>query len=100
MTVRGVAHSALEYYRWAVRAQLRGEGRRFTEAMQREITVPVLQLSGAADPCILPGTVRASASWAHGPVETKLLDGIGHYPHQEAPAATNKALINFLDTSR
>jgi pimeloyl-ACP methyl ester carboxylesterase len=100
MTVRGVAHSALEYYRWAVRAQLRGEGRRFTEAMQREITVPVLQLSGAADPCILPGTVRASADWAHGPVRTTLLDGVGHFPHEEAPAVTSRVLTEFLSASR
>jgi pimeloyl-ACP methyl ester carboxylesterase len=96
MLVRGAAHSALEYYRWAVRAQLRGEGRRFSEAMAREITVPVLQLSGAADPCILPGTVRASAGWASGPVQTRLLPGIGHFPHQEAPAATSRALAEFL----
>jgi pimeloyl-ACP methyl ester carboxylesterase len=100
MTVRGAAHSALEYYRWAVRAQLRGEGRRFTEEMRREITVPVLQLSGAADPCILPGTVRASARWAHGRVETTLLDGIGHYPHQETPAVTNRALVRVLASAR
>ncbi|HWM04637.1 MAG TPA: alpha/beta hydrolase [Actinophytocola sp.] len=100
MLVRGAAHSALEYYRWAVRAQLRGEGRRFSEALQREITVPVLQLSGAADPCILPGTVRASAAWAHGRVETTLLDGIGHFPHQEAPATTSRALTTFLTSAR
>jgi pimeloyl-ACP methyl ester carboxylesterase len=98
MLVRGAAHSALEYYRWAVRAQLRGEGRRFSEAMQREVTVPVLQLAGAADPCILPRTVRASAAWAHGRVETRLLDGIGHFPHQEAPAVTNRVLTEFLSS--
>ncbi|OLF15834.1 alpha/beta fold hydrolase [Actinophytocola xanthii] len=98
MLVRGVAHSALEYYRWALRAQLRGEGRRFAEAMQRKITVPVLQLAGAADPCILPGTVRASAAWAHGEVLTRMLDGVGHFPHQEAPAAANRALASFLSS--
>lgn len=96
MLVRGAAHSALEYYRWAVRSQLRGEGRRYSEAMQREIHAPVLQLSGSADPCILPETVRASAKWAHGKVETRLLAGVGHFPHQEAPAITNRVLTEFL----
>ncbi|HEX2132573.1 MAG TPA: alpha/beta hydrolase [Actinophytocola sp.] len=99
MLVRGAAHSALEYYRWAVRAQLRGEGRRFGEVMQREITAPVLQLAGAADPCVLPGTVRASAAWAHGPVRTRLLDGVGHFPHQEASAISNRVLTEFLSGS-
>ena len=54
MLVAGVAHSALEYYRWALRAQLRGEGRRFAEAMRRRLNAPVLQLRGELDPCILP----------------------------------------------
>lgn len=96
MMVRGAAHSSLEYYRWAVRAQLRGEGRRYAEAMQRKITVPVLQLTGAVDPCILPRTIHASTAWATGPVETRTLDNVGHFPHQEAPADTNRALIDFL----
>jgi len=96
MMVRGAAHSSLEYYRWAVRAQLRGEGRRYSEAMQRKITVPVLQLAGAVDPCILPRTIDASKAWATGSVETRTLDNIGHFPHQEAPADTNRALIEHL----
>jgi pimeloyl-ACP methyl ester carboxylesterase len=49
---------------------------------------------------MLPGTVRASADWAHGPVETTLLEGIGHYPHEEAPAAANRALTTFLASAR
>ncbi len=96
MMVRGAAHSALEYYRWAVRAQLRGEGRRYAEAMQRKITVPVLQVAGAVDPCILPRTIDASTSWTTRPIQTRVLDGVGHFPHQEAPADTNRALIDFL----
>jgi len=95
MLVRGAAHSALEYYRWAVRAQLRGEGRRFSEAMQRRITVPVLQVTGAADPCILPATTLASTLWATAPVHTVTVP-TGHFPHQEAPQATNRALVEFL----
>ena len=34
MQVAGVAHSALEYYRWAVRSQVRAEGRRFAAAVE------------------------------------------------------------------
>jgi pimeloyl-ACP methyl ester carboxylesterase len=96
MMVRGVAHSALEYYRWAGRSQLRGEGRRFAEAMQRVITVPVLQIAGGLDPSLLPRTLRASEKWARGPVRTCTLENVGHFPHQEAPVATNRVLIEFL----
>jgi pimeloyl-ACP methyl ester carboxylesterase len=96
MMVRGAAHSALEYYRWAGRSQLRGEGRRFSEAMQREITVPVLQIAGSLDPCILPRTREVSAKWATGPVWTRTLDGVGHFPQQETPAATNRVITEFL----
>jgi pimeloyl-ACP methyl ester carboxylesterase len=96
MMVRGVAHSSLEYYRWAGRAQLRGEGRRFSEAMQRRITVPVLQIAGALDPCVLPRTLVASQRWATGPVRTRTLDDVGHFPNQEAPVVTNRLLTEFL----
>jgi pimeloyl-ACP methyl ester carboxylesterase len=64
--------------------------------MQRKVTVPVLQLAGAVDPCVLPGTLAGSSAWATHPVRTTTLDGIGHFPQQEAPAATNHALTAFL----
>lgn len=96
MMVRGVAHSALEYYRWAVRAQLRGEGRRFAEAMQRKTTVPVLQIAGALDPCLLPDSLVAAKSWVTRPIVRRTLDDVGHFPHEEAPAATNRILTEFL----
>ena len=96
MMVRGVAHSALEYYRWAGRSQLRGEGRRFSEAMQRKVTVPVLQIAGAADPCLLPRTLAESSAWATRRVRTTTLDDVGHFPQQEAPTATNRLLTEFL----
>jgi pimeloyl-ACP methyl ester carboxylesterase len=94
--VPGVAHSALEYYRWAVRSRVRTEGRRFVEAMGRPTSMPVLHLSGTHDPGMLRTTVVASVEWA-GPLSTSVaLDGIGHYPHQEDPATTNRALTRFL----
>jgi pimeloyl-ACP methyl ester carboxylesterase len=96
MLVPGAAHSALEYYRWAVRAQVRTEGRRFVEAMGRRVHLPVLQLYGTLDRCMLPRTVHASADWLDGPATSVALDRVGHYPHAEAPAATNRLLTRFL----
>jgi pimeloyl-ACP methyl ester carboxylesterase len=94
--VPGVAHSALEYYRWAVRAQVRTEGRRYVEAMERQVELPVLQLHGALDPCMLPRTVQASTEWLDARSTSVSLDGVGHYPHLEAPAVTNRILTRFL----
>lgn len=96
--VPGVAHSALEYYRWAVRAQVRTEGRRFVEAMGRRIDLPVLILHGALDPCMLPRTVSSSTEWCDGPHTKVSLAGIGHYPHQEWPTKTNELLAKFLNS--
>ncbi|PRX44778.1 pimeloyl-ACP methyl ester carboxylesterase [Prauserella shujinwangii] len=96
MLVPGVAHSALEYYRWAFRTQFRGEGRRFTDAVDARLRVPVLQLHGAEDPCVLLETARESAPWLGPRSVFETLPGVGHYPHLEAPAETNRALVSFL----
>lgn len=96
MLIPGVAHSALEYYRWAFRSQFRGDGRRFAAAVDRTIGVPVLQLHGAEDRCILPSTARASLHWTGPGSRLHMLPGVGHYPHLEAPAQTNKILQEWL----
>lgn len=96
MLIPGAAHSAMEYYRWAARSQLRTEGRRFVATVDRPMTVPVLHLHGADDPCLLESTARASHRWG-GPAYTyRVLPGLGHFPHQEAPEATTAALAEFL----
>src|SRR5690349_6797661 len=48
--ISGVAHCSAEYYRWAVRSQLRAEGRRFAAAVARPTEVPVLAVHGEVDP--------------------------------------------------
>jgi pimeloyl-ACP methyl ester carboxylesterase len=96
MLVPGVAHSALEYYRWAFRAQFRGEGRRFTDAVGARITAPTLQLHGADDTCILPETATSSVRWAGPHAEPEFWPGVGHFPHLEAPDRTSAALVDFL----
>lgn len=51
--IPSAAHSALEYQRWAVRSQLKSEGRRFMRLMKRPLTVPMLHIRGEADPYVL-----------------------------------------------
>jgi pimeloyl-ACP methyl ester carboxylesterase len=98
--VAGAAHSAYEYQRWAVRAQLRSEGRRYAESMDHRLTVPLLQVHGMVDPYLLPGTAERSASWYGEIARSRYLPGVGHFPHQEAPELTNRTLLGFLDSVR
>lgn len=96
MLIPGVAHSALEYYRWAFRAQFRGEGRRFTDAVGKRVTAPVLQLHGAVDTCIVPETARASVHWAGPHGEPRVWPGVGHFPHLEEPDRVTKSVVDFV----
>lgn len=94
--VPGVVHCAMEYYRWALRSQFRGDGRRFAAAVSRPVRAPVLQVHGELDPCLLPSTAALSSRWAGGGYRTELLAGVGHFPHQESPAVVDDLLAGFL----
>jgi pimeloyl-ACP methyl ester carboxylesterase len=97
MLIPGVAHCALEYFRWAVRSQARPDGRRFAAAVARPLEVPVLQVHGTGDPSLLERTARASARWvAADRYQYRTLPGVGHFPHEEAPHATNALIAGFL----
>jgi pimeloyl-ACP methyl ester carboxylesterase len=97
MRVPGVAHSSLEYFRWALRSQLRGDGRRFADEVDRRLTAPVLQIHGSLDPYLLESTARASREWLMPRVRYRSLSDIGHFPHHEAPATVGDLLIEFLN---
>ncbi|GGP36245.1 alpha/beta fold hydrolase [Saccharothrix coeruleofusca] len=94
--VPGVAHSALEYYRWAVRSLLRSDGRRFAEAVSQRLTAPVLQLHGALDPVMLARTALDSADWRGPGSVYRCVQEVGHFPHQEAPQTTTGMITDFL----
>ena len=94
--IPSAAHCALEYQRWAVRSQLRSEGRRFMKLMDRQLDVPLLHLRGDADPYVLADPVERSRRYAsRGRFHP--IAGAGHYAHEEAPAETNERLQQFLN---
>lgn len=93
MQIPGVAHSSLEWYRWAVRSLTRPSGVRFLRLLARGVQAPVLQLHGALDSCLLPSTAHGSGAWAHGGYELQVLDSVGHFAHEEDPAAVTEALV-------
>jgi pimeloyl-ACP methyl ester carboxylesterase len=97
MLVPGVAHSSLEYLRWAVRSQLRGDGRRFADELDRRLTMPALQVHGAADPYLLESTALASRPWLPPKSVYQSLPGVRHFPHHEAPAIVNELLLAHFE---
>jgi pimeloyl-ACP methyl ester carboxylesterase len=93
MQITGVAHSSMEWYRWAVRSLTRPSGVRFQQLLAGGVQAPVLQIHGAVDRCVFASTAHGSGAWAHGGYELLLLDEVGHFPHQEAPDAVNEPLV-------
>lgn len=94
--IPSAAHSALEYQRWAVRSQLRDEGRRFMRSMSRGTNVPLLHVRGGTDPYVLADPVERTRRYApHGRYVT--ISGAGHFSHEEAPQEVNGHLMGFLE---
>ncbi len=93
MQIPGVAHSSLEWYRWAIRSLTRPSGLRFLRLLDRGVGVPTLQLHGALDGCLLPQTALGSEAWVDAPYELRVLEGLGHFPHQEDPELVSAALL-------
>jgi pimeloyl-ACP methyl ester carboxylesterase len=85
MGIPQASFCALEAYRWAFRSALRLHGYRFVRLVQQPIVTPTLQLHGALDTSILPRTAQGSSRYVIAPYEWRLLAGLGHFPHLEAP---------------
>jgi pimeloyl-ACP methyl ester carboxylesterase len=96
MCMQSVAHSALEYHRWFLRSRLRPDGLRFARSMRAPIQAPTLQLHGTLDSCVLPSTARGSGRYVDGPYRWRLLDGTGHFPHEELPDRFDSELCSWL----
>jgi len=91
-----VAHSSMEYYRWALRSLTRRDGRRFAAAVGDGIGVPVLQLQGGLDPFVLPATAVASHHRVNGPLSYELIAPAGHFLPEEAPDQVTSTLLTWL----
>jgi pimeloyl-ACP methyl ester carboxylesterase len=95
MRVHPVAYCAAEYFRWLVRSQLRPDGRRYVRALRRPIGAPVLQLHGDFDTCVLTGTAQGSGRYVTGDYDWRVLDGVGHFPHNEVPEHVSGELVRW-----
>jgi pimeloyl-ACP methyl ester carboxylesterase len=95
MRIHPVAFCASEHFRWLVRSLPRGDGRRFADAVRAPISTPVLQLHGDFDGCILPATAQGSGQYVTGAYEYRVLDGVGHFPHNEVPDLVTGELLRW-----
>jgi pimeloyl-ACP methyl ester carboxylesterase len=94
--IPSVAHSALEYQRWFARSSVRTDGLRYARQMRSPIAAPTLHLHGAADPCVLPQTARGSGRYVEAPYRWRVIEGAGHYPHEERPDLFDAELLGWL----
>jgi pimeloyl-ACP methyl ester carboxylesterase len=95
MQIPQAAFCALESYRWAFRSLLRLQGYRFVKLMQQPLITPTLQLHGALDEVSLPRTALGSGSYVIARYEWRLLDGVGHFPHIEAPDIVRDEVLRW-----
>jgi pimeloyl-ACP methyl ester carboxylesterase len=96
MCVPSVAHSALEYHRWLLRSRLRPDGMRYARAMRAPVQAPTLQIHGALDSCMRSSAARGSSRFVDGPYRWRLVDGVGHFPHEEMPDRFDLELRSWL----
>jgi pimeloyl-ACP methyl ester carboxylesterase len=99
MRIHPVYFCAAEYFRWLVRSVPRKDGRRFADSLRRPVTAPVLQLHGDFDSCVLPATAQGSGQFVTGRYEWRVLDGVGHFPHNEVPELVSGELIRWAKLS-
>ena len=98
MQIPQAAFCAMEGYRWAFRSVLRLHGYRFVRLMQKPLVTPTLQLHGALDEASLPRTAQGSGRYVTAPYEWRLLDGVGHFPHAEAPDVILGEVLRWVKT--
>lgn len=97
--IPGVVHSALEYYRWIMRSQVRPDGTRFARAMSNPVGVPTLQVHGLLDPVLLPSTVRGIGELGGPEYELVELPGVGHFPAEERPEQVTALIHDWASRS-
>ncbi len=94
--IPGVAHCSLEYFRWWVRSLLRPDGIEYQQRLRAPTEVPTLHLHGALDRAILTSTARGSGRHVNAPYRWRLLDGVGHFPQEEAPKVFTNEVLSWL----
>lgn len=96
MAIPFVAHSAVEGYRWLVRARLHMQGRQYLRSVHQVVRVPTLQLHGTHDQVVGCALAERSRRWVVAPYTWRLIDGAGHAPQEQRPAEVTGVLVDWL----
>ncbi len=96
MRIPSVAHSAMEYYRWFIRSSFRPDGLRYAHRMRTPVQAPTLHVHGALDNLVLPRTARGAGRYVEGPYRWRMIDGAGHFPHEERARQFDAELRGWL----
>ncbi|HVK20695.1 MAG TPA: alpha/beta hydrolase, partial [Actinokineospora sp.] len=90
--LRASMPAPLKYYRAMARPGMLGATRRLSQP----ITVPMLQLHGADDGCMLPSQVDDGHRFA-APRARQVVPDVGHFLHIEAPEAIAGRIAAWAD---
>jgi pimeloyl-ACP methyl ester carboxylesterase len=94
--IPGVAHCALESYRWAVRSIPRPDGLRYARRMASPVTVPTLQVHGALDRSVLATSAQGSGRYVEAPYRWHLMARVGHFAPEEDPSTFTSVVGDWL----
>jgi pimeloyl-ACP methyl ester carboxylesterase len=64
--------------------------------MVERLSVPTLMIQGAADDCDSSKESEHLEEYFTAKYDRHLLEGVGHFPHREAPAAVTRAVLHHL----
>ena len=96
MMIPFVAHSAAEHYRWIGRSSIRPDGPIFMRRIRHPVSVPVLQLQGGDDGCVIASATAGSQAYVTGDYRCLTVDGAGHFLTEETPERVKLAVIDWL----
>ena len=97
MCIPGVAHCAMEGYRWGVRSIPRPDGLRYARRMRSPVTVPTLHLQGELDGPTTTRSATGSGRFVEASYRWHQLPAVGHFPHEEDPDTFSRVLLDWLD---
>jgi pimeloyl-ACP methyl ester carboxylesterase len=94
--IPGVAHCAMESFRWGVRSVPRPDGLRYARRMSGPVTVPTLQVHGALDPAVRVRGAQGSDRYVEADYRLHVMPEVGHFPHEEDPDTFTRVLLEWL----
>lgn len=98
MTIPFAAHGAASWQQSLLRTRLSLGSRRVRRQLTRRIDQPLLLMWGANDPLCPTPLMSASLRFAPRRAASVVIDGAGHYPHEETPETVTTHLVGWLDS--